>query len=99
MDRTNCACVQLRDLLLMIAVSVSRLVAADTKEVKPVSGIDRSTIDASVKAQNDFYQYVNGGWIARTEIPADKSRWGSFFILREQSNSDQRKIIEGLEDC
>ncbi|MCB9950173.1 MAG: peptidase M13 [Planctomycetaceae bacterium] len=53
-------------------------------------------MDTSVRPQDDFYHYVNGGWIKNTEIPADKSRWGSFFILREESAAHQRAIIEEL---
>ena len=46
-------------------------------------GIDLQNLDASVRPQDDFYRYVNGGWVDRTTIPADRSRWGSFDELRE----------------
>jgi predicted metalloendopeptidase len=39
---------------------------------------------------------VNGGWIDRTAIPADKSSWGSFNILREESDEQVRAILEEL---
>ncbi len=60
------------------------------------SGIDRSGFDESVRPQDDFNRYVNGGWIDKTEIPADKTRWGSFDILRDGSDKHQREIIEEL---
>ncbi|MEZ5944420.1 MAG: M13-type metalloendopeptidase [Planctomycetaceae bacterium] len=73
-------------------------VHAEGKEsaAKLTSGIDQNAMDTSVRPQDDFYHYVNGGWIKNTEIPADKSRWGSFFILREESAVHQRAIIEEL---
>ena len=37
----------------------------------PPYGIDLSAQDKSVKPGDDFYQYENGAWLARTPIPAD----------------------------
>jgi putative endopeptidase len=34
-------------------------------------GLDLSALDKRTRPQDDFYQYVNGAWIARTTIPAD----------------------------
>ncbi|TPG14554.1 M13 family metallopeptidase [Sphingomonas oligophenolica] len=58
-------------------------------------GVDLSAMDTSVKPGNDFYQYINGKWDARTEIPADKSSWGGFAILRDLSDTRTRAVIEG----
>ncbi|MFO1094064.1 MAG: M13 family metallopeptidase [Planctomycetaceae bacterium] len=74
----------------------SQLSADDAPATKLTSGIDMSGLDRSMRPQDDFYRYVNGGWIDKTEIPADKSRWGSFYILREESAKQQREIIEQL---
>lgn len=60
------------------------------------SGIDRSGFDENARPQDDFNRYINGRWIDTTEIPADKSSWGSFIILREESDKHQREIIEEL---
>ncbi|MBV1907232.1 MAG: M13 family metallopeptidase, partial [Pseudomonadales bacterium] len=66
----------------------------NTAEGSLTSGIDMSAFDRSVAAQDDFFAYVNGGWINRTELPADRARWGSFDELREKSNTDVRALIE-----
>src|SRR5882762_7560692 len=42
------------------------------ENAKPV---DQSNFDTSVKPSDDFFLYANGGWIKRTEIPADQTRW------------------------
>lgn len=60
----------------------------------PVSGIDTSGFDTSVRPQDDFFRYVNGGWIDRTDIPADKSNYGSFNQLADKAEADLRAIIE-----
>ena len=58
------------------------------------SGIQLANMDKSVRPQDDFYRYVNGAWLDKTEIPADKSAYGSFAALRDKSRSDVRAIIE-----
>ena len=48
-------------------------------------GINLDARDTSVKPGDDFFRYVNGTWIAAMDIPADRSRYGSFDLLREKS--------------
>ena len=40
-------------------------------------GINLSLMDKMVSPKNDFFKFVNGTWLKNTEIPADKTRWGS----------------------
>jgi endothelin-converting enzyme len=58
------------------------------------SGIDRSNFDESVRPRDDFYQYVNGAWLEKTEIPEDKSNYGAFIELIDESEENLRVIIE-----
>ncbi len=60
----------------------------------PVSGIDKSDFDTSVRPQDDLFDYVSGTWLVNTEIPADKARWGTFDALRAQSQRDIRNLVE-----
>ncbi len=57
-------------------------------------GIDLAARDLAVKPGDDFFRHANGAWAASTEIPADRSRWGAFDLLREKSDNDVRAIIE-----
>ena len=57
------------------------------------SGINQGELDAEVRPQDDLFRHVNGKWIARTEIPADKARWGSFTLLAEEAEKAVRDII------
>ena len=58
------------------------------------SGIDMSGFDTSVRPQDDLFDYVNGKWVAETELPADRARWGSFHALAEKSQEDIRALVE-----
>jgi len=57
-------------------------------------GFDRSGMDASVEPGDDFFKYANGAWEARTEIPADRARYGNFDKLSELSENRVRAILE-----
>ncbi len=59
-----------------------------------VSGIDLENRDLTVRAQDDFYYHVNGKWLEKTEIPADKSNYGSFTALYDNSQKALRDVIE-----
>ena len=58
-------------------------------------GIDTAGMDTSVKPGADFFRYVKGNWAKNTPIPADKSRFGGFDILRDLSEARVRKLVEG----
>ncbi|NSX34850.1 peptidase M13 [Pseudarthrobacter oxydans] len=60
----------------------------------PISGIDPSTIDHTVRPQDDLYQHVNGAWLKATEIPDDRPLEGTFTALRDGSEIAVRNIIE-----
>ncbi len=57
-------------------------------------GIDTEAMDREVRPQDDLFRYVNGHWLETTPIPADRSRYGSFDLLRERSEEDVRRVIE-----
>ncbi|MET0990296.1 MAG: M13-type metalloendopeptidase [Glaciihabitans sp.] len=58
------------------------------------SGIEHDELDESVRPQDDLFRHVNGKWIARSEIPSDKARYGSFYLLAEEAERNVRAIIE-----
>ncbi|MRG59844.1 peptidase M13 [Agromyces sp. CFH 90414] len=62
-------------------------------DVSLTSGIALDELDPEVRPQDDLYRHVNGKWIDRTEIPADKARYGSFILLHEEAERAVRDII------
>ncbi|KDC52165.1 M13 family metallopeptidase [Pseudoalteromonas fuliginea] len=62
---------------------------------KPLElGIELANMDSSVRAQDDFYYHVNGQWLAKTEIPGDKSNYGSFSQLYDESQKAMKIALE-----
>ena len=56
-------------------------------------GFDVKNIDKHVRAQDDFYHHANGGWLRKTKIPPEESRWGFFTILRYRTEQQLKKIV------
>lgn len=63
------------------------------------SGIKQDELDAGIRPQDDLFRHVNGRWIERTDIPADKARYGSFLVLHEEAEQAVREIIEESQDA
>ena len=57
-------------------------------------GIAVANMDRSVKPGDDFYQYANGDWIKRTEIPPDRGGIGVFTALAELSSKRTADLID-----
>ncbi|HVT37183.1 MAG TPA: M13 family metallopeptidase [Nevskiaceae bacterium] len=69
-------------------------VAAPPAAPAPVAGVSRSDGDPAVRAQDDFYRAVNGGWYDRTEIPPEKAEYGSFDIVFDDTERQLRELVE-----
>ncbi|MYN46359.1 M13 family peptidase [Pseudoduganella sp. FT93W] len=79
------------------AADNTKSVAPASAKVAPktlASGIAVEYIDPAVRVQDDLFAHLNGKWLATTEIPADKSSWGSFAKLRDDIQPQLRAIIE-----
>ncbi len=73
-----------------------RVVTTSTPDEWGAFGLNLNTIDNETDPGDDFYRYVNGAWLDTFEIPADRSRYGSFTLLAEKSEQRVRHIIEDL---
>ncbi|PIQ20485.1 MAG: peptidase M13 [Cytophagales bacterium CG18_big_fil_WC_8_21_14_2_50_42_9] len=80
---------------LAIAVQVStgcNKSATQNKELH--SGIIRANMDTTVAPGNNFTAYVNGNWVKKTPIPADKASYGVGSIVNDKAQEDVKAIIE-----
>jgi len=63
------------------------------------TGINLNFMDKSINPADNFNRYVNGTWLDKTEIPADRTRWGSFDELRKNTDDDVMAILkEAIND-
>jgi putative endopeptidase len=78
--------------VLLFICAISLLACNDKKP--EISGIIKSNMDTLVLPGDNFEEFVNGSWLKANAIPADKSSFGSFDLLYDQSQKDVREIIE-----
>jgi putative endopeptidase len=81
--------------LTLGACQTNQVKDSDSTQASAVSsGITTVNMDRSVRAQDDFYRHVNGKWLNEFEIPADKSNFGAFNKLGDESRADVQAIID-----
>ena len=58
----------------------------------PFEALDRET-----RPQDDLYQFANGGWLATTEIPGDRSAIGFSQVMRDRNDERIKSIVSDLQ--
>ncbi|WP_164101107.1 M13 family metallopeptidase [Candidatus Laterigemmans baculatus] len=63
-----------------------------------LSGIEQEYFSEQVAPGDDFYQHVNDGWLRKTEIPGDRSDYGTFTVLSDRTEEQVRSLIEAAAE-
>jgi putative endopeptidase len=80
---------------VLAVLSLCCAAGAQAVEIAGVSsGIDTQFFDHSVRPQDDFYQFVNGKWLAATEIPADRPAYGAASKLYDDCQTELGELIQ-----
>jgi putative endopeptidase len=87
LQRYSCA------MALALAAMCSLSLAADSGD----HGLDFAGIERSVAPGDDFFRYANGNWLAKTEIPSDRSSWGSGAELTELTLKRTNELIRAAD--
>src|SRR5689334_18443052 len=82
-----------RPLALAAAIALSVSFSAPAQDSHK-SVFDVSELDTSANVCSNLNTFVNAKWIAANPIPADRTRWGSFDALREQSLAAQHTLVD-----
>ena len=86
--------------IFLAATALAGVLAAAQVAATPAApqygdwGLDTAGMDTLVRPGDDFFSYVNGTWVAKTPIPADRSGWGVDAILTEGAEAHVRTILE-----
>lgn len=68
--------------------------AAKAKPENGAWGVDLANMDTSIRPGDDFSGYVNGQWLRRTEIPADKLEVGGLNSLQDKALEQTKALLE-----
>jgi len=82
-----------RKLLFILPAIFGFTIAEAQTNGKKEPGINVSYMDKTIRPNDDFFKFVNGTWLNKTEIPNDKTRWGSFDELRVNTDKDVLAIL------
>lgn len=63
-----------------------------------ISGLDTTSFSGVIDPGDDLFRFVNGPWIDTYDLPDDRSRYGAFDKLAEDSEQQIREILERT-DC
>jgi len=80
--------------LFFFSFSLMLMAGDPGKKPRKKKYIDKSNMDLSVKPGDNFFQYANGTWLKNNPVPASKTRWGSFDVLREESVQRLKNLLE-----
>ncbi|OOV16788.1 M13 family metallopeptidase [Flavobacterium sp. LM4] len=73
-------------------LSFAAVQAQTTPQKEP--GINVSYMKKDISPKENFFQYVNGTWLDKTEIPSDRTTWGSFNELIKKTDKDAMEILK-----
>jgi putative endopeptidase len=82
-------------LILGIAVTTAFFCQQKTVQHQP-DPLDLSTIDTTVRPQDNFFLYANGTWLKHEKIPASQSAWGAIFTLHDKSLQEIHSILDSV---
>jgi len=60
-------------------------------------GVELAAMDRAVRPGDNFFRYVNGGWLAQARIPDERAATGSFQDLQVSSEERLKTIVTDLE--
>lgn len=67
-----------------------------SKDGTKVPAINVADMDENVRPEEDFYAYANGNWIKNNPLKPEDARYGTFDMLRENSQKQVREIVESV---
>jgi putative endopeptidase len=80
-------------LILPLLILITAFVTIQNDPTKKV-GFNLLAMDKTTNPKHDFYNYANGTWLQNNPVPETESIWGSFNVLRDQTEAILKNILE-----
>ena len=81
---------------LMLLTLMPGLMAADLSDDELAPAFDPANMDRSIPPGDDFYQYVNGGWMEKNPVPSDKTRYNEIKIVEDRTSTGSKACAARL---
>ncbi|HLR32654.1 MAG TPA: M13 family metallopeptidase N-terminal domain-containing protein, partial [Fodinibius sp.] len=82
--------------LLLVGLSGCDNESKKYNELAARQALDLSGRDTTVSPADSFFEYANGSWLENTEIPASKTGWGSFYVVRDKALQKMKTILDSV---
>lgn len=84
-------------LVIFIAYSIHAIAldAVSAEDPNSTKAFDPANMNLSARQGDDFYEYVNGGWIKNHPVPPDKPSYGEVRVVRDKTDERVRALVEG----
>ena len=66
------------------------------KDMKNDPAINIQYMDTTINPGDNFYEYVNAGWMAENPIPDEYSQYGAFTVLYENNQKLLKQLIDNV---
>jgi len=81
---------------IIFALTALTLMTTACTNKQQTTGIDPANLDTTAVAQDDFYQFACGGWMANNPLTPEYSRFGSFDKLGLQNLEQVNGLIQEI---
>ncbi len=82
--------------ILFFIVLVCSCHSNENSQSVAIDPIDLTARDTTVRPQDNFFLYANGGWIKKAVIPASQSSWGLASILYDTTLGRMHFLLDSL---
>lgn len=90
----------MNNFMKMLPVIIFPLMIFSSCKSNPGSGnketLNLTGMDTAVRPQDDFFDYANGNWLKKTNIPASMPAWGGMLSLADKSVEDMRIVLDSV---
>jgi putative endopeptidase len=82
----------------MIKVSLAALLMASamTAGAEHLGSVNKALIDSTFTPGQDFYRYVNNGWMQSHPLTDEYARYGMFNVLNDEAEKNVKEIVMNL---
>lgn len=80
--------------LITTLLTLAAVAVAPAQTPGPIRAVDPARFDTTCAPCRDFFRYANGGWDARTTIPAQYTSYGTSREVQDRNEALLRRILE-----
>lgn len=82
--------------LMKLSMAALFLAGAMAASAEHLGSVDKALIDSTYAPGEDFYRYVNNGWMKAHPLTDEYARYGMFNVLNDKAEENVKEIVMNL---